>query len=98
MASVAPAVTPVPGLVSQVTTGGTAVTVFNGGINGGIITNPATATEFLFVNAVTNAATTASGTTFGLAPGQSWTAVPGQTTPTTVNAVSSGHAFSAVSW
>jgi hypothetical protein len=91
-------VTPTPGIVSQITTGGTAVTVLPADINGGIITNPSTATEFLFVNAVTNASTTASGTTFGLAPGQSWNAIPGQTTVTTANAATDGHSFSALWW
>lgn len=98
MASNVPAFTPQPGLVSQIATGGTPVNVLPANINGGIITNPFTATEYLFVNAVTDAALTASGTTFGLAPGQSWTAIPGQTTVTSANAASSAHAISAIYW
>ena len=92
------AVTPIAGLVSIVTTGGTAVTAIAASPNGGFITNPSTATEYLFVNPVTTATTTASGTTFGLAPGQTWEVIAGQTTVTSVNAVTSGHAFSSVSW
>jgi hypothetical protein len=92
----APAVTPGPGLVSVVTTGGTAVTAVGPSPNGGFITNPATATSTLFVNPVGTAGTTASGTTFGLAPGQSWSLIPGQTTPTSVNSTDSNHKFSVV--
>lgn len=91
-------VTPVPGQNSVVVTGGVPVIAVPANPNGGVMTNPSTATEYLFVNPVTNAATTASGTTFGLAPGQSWTIIPGQTTPTTCNAANSGHAFSVVYW
>ena len=91
-------VTPIPGLASVVVTGGTPVVAVGAHPNGGFITNPSTATEYLFVNPVANAATTANGTTFGLAPGQSWSIIPGQTTSTSVNAVSSGHAFSVVSY
>ena len=90
------AVTPVPGQNSVVVTGGTPVIAVPANPNGGVITNPSTATEYLFVNPVTNATTTASGTTFGLAPGQSWQIIPGQTTPTSVNAATSAHAFSVV--
>ena len=93
-----PSVTPTPGLVSAVATGGSAVTVFPANINGGFIQNPSTATEYLFVNAIDSATTTAQGNTFGIAPGGSWDAIPGQNTPTTCNAVSSGHAFSSTYW
>ena len=97
-------VTPVAGLTSTVTTGGTAVTVVPGGPNGGFITNPYTAAdqgisaaENLYVDAVDTATTTGNGTTFTIFPGGSWPIIPGQTTPTTVNAVTSGHKFS-VTW
>jgi len=33
---------------------------------------------------------------FALQPGQTWQIIPGQTTPTSVNAASSGHQFTAV--
>jgi hypothetical protein len=98
-------VTPIPGLQSTVSTGGTAVNAVGPNPNGGIITNPASAidqgisvAENLYVNPVTTAGTVGHGTTFTLAPGQSWIIIPGQTTPTSVNAVTSGHAFSVVSW
>lgn len=92
------AVTPVPGLVSQVTTGGIAVIAVAAAPNGGFITNPSTATEYLFVDPVGSAGLVAEGTTFGIAPGQSWSIIPGQTTPTSVNAASNLHAFSVVVW
>ena len=97
------AVTPVAGLVSQVTSGGVAVTVVPGGPNGGFIVNPYTATdqgisnvEPLYVNAVTAATLNGNGTTFAIQPGGSWEIIPGQTTPTSVNAASDGHKFSVV--
>lgn len=105
-----PPVTPVAGLVSQVTTGGTSVIVVSGGPNGGFITNPASATdqglgsaEDLIVNPVGAAAdptggAAINGTNFRLSPGQTWNIIPGQTTQTSVNAASSGHKFSAVSY
>jgi hypothetical protein len=93
------AVTPVAGLASTVPTGGTAVVAIGANPNGGFITNPASATETLFVDPTGNAATlTAGGTCFGLAPGQTWSVIPGQTTSTSVNAASNGHTFSSVVW
>jgi hypothetical protein len=98
-------VTPIPGAASLVTTGNNAVTAVAANPNGGFITNPITAAdqgigaaETLYVNAVTAATLAGNGTTFALAPGQTWTIIPGQTTPTSVNAVTSGHKFSVVSW
>jgi len=38
------------------------------------------------------------GTTFVLQPGQVWAVIPFQSTPTKVNAKTSGHQFSAVYW
>lgn len=99
------AVTPIPGANAFVVNGGTAVVAVVAGPNGGFITNPYTAAdqgldiaEPLYVDPVGNAGTGGNGTTFALAPGQSWQIIAGQTTPTTVNAVSSGHKFSVVSW
>lgn len=100
------AVTPLPGINSVVTVGGTAVVALPAGLNGGLITNPISlggegigAVESLFVDPTGAAATlNANGTTFELTPGQTWTAIPGQTTVTTVNAVTNGHKFSAVYW
>ena len=99
----APPVTPVAGLASSVASGGTPVTVAPGGINGGFIANPANASdqglgsaEDLFVSPVGAASTTGNGSTFRIVPGASWQMITGQTTPTSVNAVSSGHAFSVI--
>lgn len=98
-------VTPVPGQTTQVQTGGTPVQVFPGGVSGGVITNPSTITgqglpnlESIFVDPVGAANTDGNDTTFELQPGQSWEAIPGQTTPTTVNALTDNHKFSAVYW
>lgn len=98
------AVTPVPGTNSVVTTGGTAVVAVPANPNGGIITNGYTAAdqggiaapEPLIVNPVGTAGTVGNGTNFALQPGQSWEIIAGQTTPTTVNAASNGHAFSVI--
>lgn len=99
------AYTPIAGVNHIVATGGVAVTAISIGPNGGVITNPLLATdqgivtaEVLYVNPVTAATTTANGTTFALQPGQSWTVIPGQSTNTSVNAATSGHEFSVVSW
>src|ERR1700680_1245837 len=105
MASVAPVVTPVPGLTSVVGMGGTAVQAVPGNVNGGYITNPVAAVdqglavaEDLFVSPVGAAALGGHGATFRIPPGGTWNIIPGQTTPTSVNAVSSGHNFSVVYW
>lgn len=90
--------TPTAPLASSVPTAGTPVPVFPEDINGGLITNPATAPGLLFVDAVNPASTTAENTTFALAPGESWQAIPGQTTITTVNATVDGQVFSAIYW
>lgn len=96
-------VTPVAGLVSEVTVGGTAAFAAGPNPNGGFITNPASAAdqglavaETLYIDPVGAAGVEANGTTFALAPGQTWSLVAGQTTKTSVNAASSGHKFSAV--
>ena len=91
-------VTPVPGSASQVVTAGTPVVAAPAGINGGFITNPAGAAGTLFVNPVANADTVAKDTTFGLAPGQTWELIAGQTTQTSVNALDDAHDFSVVIW
>lgn len=103
-------VTPIPPLNAQVTTGNTAVNAFAGNPNGGFLQNPASASdqglgasEDLIVNPVTAAAAPGvaggiNGTNFRLPPGAIWTVIAGQTTPTSVNAASSGHKFSGVSW
>lgn len=99
------AVTPIPGLISQVAVGGTPVDVVAAGPNGGFIANPYAATdqnlvtaEILYVDPTGPATLNGNGTTFALLPGQTWSLIPGQTTPTSVNAPSSGHRFSVVSF
>jgi hypothetical protein len=103
VALVVPPVTPVAGLTSVVGMGGTAVTAVPGNVNGGFITNPASnvdqnlvVAEDLFVDPVGSAGLGGNGTTFRIPPGGTWVLIPGQTTPTTVNAESSGHLFSVV--
>lgn len=97
--------TPVVGTATFIATGGTPVQAIPPMPNGGIITNPALAAdqgistpEVLFVNAVGDAGLVGNGANFALQPGQSWTVIPGQTTPTSVNAVTSGHSFSVTYW
>jgi len=99
------AVTPIPPLNSAIALGGTSQTVFAANPNGGVITNPSDPAdqgvdppEVLYVNPVGPAATSANGTTFALYPGQSWTVIPEQSTTTQVNALTTGHKYSAVSW
>jgi len=102
------AVTPQAGLVSVVSVGGTAVTPVAANPNGGFIQNPYSADdqgladpEVMYVDPVTtpgSAPGDGHGTTFVLYPGQMWNIIAGQTTPTQVNAASSGHRFSVVRW
>lgn len=99
------AVTPIAAINSVVAVGGVAELVFAANPLGGVITNPSAPAdqdladaEVLYVNPVGDAALSANGTTFALYPGQSWEVIPEQTTTTTVNAASSGHKYSAVSW
>lgn len=80
-----------------VTTGGTAVNAIIAA-NGGIITNPANASESLWVDPINAAGTAApgtNGTTFEVPPGQSFSCFPGNTS---VNAVSSNHTFTCIKW
>jgi hypothetical protein len=91
--------TMVAATTTAITTGGTSQTLFTAGTvsNGGFVTNPTTATEVLCVNPVGTAATvTASGATFCLAAGQTFTLPSGITNAVTVNAATTAHAFSAV--
>lgn len=79
--------------------GGTAQTVFAAGsiVTQGIVINPSTATETLYVDFVHAAADTApgpNGTTFELLPGQKCN-VPPLTGAVSVNAATTGHAFTA---
>jgi hypothetical protein len=94
-----PTATMVVAPTTSITLGGTSQTLFDAAsvVNGGFITNPSTATEDLCVNPVGTAATvTASGATFCLARGQTFTIPSGLTNAVTVNAATTAHAFSAV--
>jgi hypothetical protein len=103
-------VTPVPALNSQVTTGGTAVNAFGPGPNGGFLQNPASANdqaisaaEDIVVNPISAAVAPGvsggvNGPNFRIPPGGSWTVIAGQTTSTSINATTSGHKISGVSW
>ena len=103
------AVTVQPGTNSTVSVAGTAIEAVPVNPNGGIITNPLTAAdqgltgagavaEPLYINPIGAAALAGNGSTFALAPGQSWIVIPGQTTPTSANAATAGHKFSVVFW
>lgn len=96
-------VTPKAGIVDFVAVGGTSVIVIPGAPNGGFIQNPylpadqgIVNSEPLYVDPVDDATTNGNGTTFAIQPGGTWDIIPGQTTPTTVNAPTSGHKFSVV--
>ena len=100
--------TPTNGLSTSISNGFQPTRVANGGVSGGIITNPLAASdqglanaEVLYVDPVgpcapVNGVLGAYGTIFALQPGDKWYLIPGQTTATTVNAVSTGHRFSVV--
>lgn len=94
-----------PGSSYAVVIGGQSVIAVPAGANGGVITNPLLATdqdlvtaEPLIVNPIGTAGANAGGANFALQPGQSWQIIPGQTTPTSVNASTSGHRFSVMVW
>ena len=102
-------ITPRAGLVSQITTGQTAVTVVTGPINGGFIGNPPNAAsqgiagaENIYVDFVgtpgyTDAA--ANGTTSLIPPGGSVTLLSLATgVSVRVNAATSGHKFTVNVW
>jgi hypothetical protein len=103
----APSVTPVALDASAIAVGGTPVIAAVGPVlNGGVIQNPASNTdqgltnaEDIVVNPVgaavsPSAAGGVNGTNFRLPPGYTWTLIPGQTTSTSVNAITTGHKFS----
>ena len=84
---------------------GVAVTAISPNMSGGFIVNPLTAAdqgivtaEPLYVNQVTVATLNANGTTIALQPGQSYTVIPGTTTPVTCASASANHKFTAVQW
>jgi hypothetical protein len=87
-----------PGLVSQITVGGTPENVIPANPNGGFITNPSTNTTPIYVNPIGAATLMAAGETFAIYPGATWNVIPGQQTETSVNAPSNNTPFSAVYW
>ena len=104
--AVAQQVFPAAGLISSITTGGTAQNALTGPANGCYIVNPLTATdqgvmtaEPLYVDPTgTAATTTASVTNTALAPGQPWFCVPYSGKSVSLNAATSGHKFTIVRW
>jgi len=101
--------TPRAANASSITTGGTAVSVVTGLINGGYILNPLTAAaqkivtaENLyidFINTPGSTDATGNGTTLDLQPGQGY-AIPAISSGVTLkaNAATSGHAFTVYVW
>lgn len=85
---------------TTITAAGTSQTLFAAGdiITGAYVTNPANATESLFIDPTGGVCTvTPAGTTFEIAPGSSFTLGPAANN-VTVNAVTIGHAFSAATF
>jgi len=104
-ASVTAPTTPAAGAASAIGTGGTAVTLVTGPVNGCVIQNPITATdqnittaEPAYINGVTTATANGRGTNTTLNPGDVWRCVPGQTTNVSIIAATASHAFSVVKW
>lgn len=101
-------VTPLPGLATQIVSAGSPVTTFPGNVSGGVLQNPLdpadqglAVAEPIYVDVVNPPGAGpgfGNGTTFVIYPGQTWSAIPGQTTPTLVNAESLNHKFSAIYW
>jgi hypothetical protein len=88
-----------------ITSGGTAINLITGPVNGCYISNPLAASdqniataEVAYVNPVTTAAANGRGTNSALQPGQSWTCPPGMTTSVSGIAATSGHALNVVEW
>ena len=90
----------VPLAVSQVTTGGTAVTALSAGQRtaGGWIQNPVGATVNLGINEIgTASGTTSSGNTTFITPGQTYVLAPSGNAVSVISSDSS-HAFSGMGW
>jgi hypothetical protein len=97
------AVTAKAGAAHTVVTGGSPVVAVTAGtiIGGGVIRNPAGASEVLLVDLVNPAQTSApgtNGTTIDVPIGGSFDIPPGLTNQVSVNAASSAHAFVCVIW
>lgn len=101
--SYAAGVTPFACPITQVTTGGTAVTAIPGPVNGGIIWNLTNATDPLFVNQTGVAITTEGAGNFPLvststAPSPAWYVIPSSRLGVSVNAADNAHAFGCLYW
>jgi hypothetical protein len=93
---------------TQILAGGTSVQVFPGNIAGGLIQNPLSnadqgvTAENLYIDPTGinpgSAPGAGNGTCFVLQPGQTWSVIPNQSTPTRANAATTGHKFSGVQW
>jgi len=98
--------TPVAGLASQTSSSpGVPVNAIAANQSGGYIVNPLAASdqglataEVLYVNQVMPATVVGNGTTIVLQPGQSYTVIPGTTTPVSVASSTANHKFTAVQW
>ena len=101
-----PAVTPASGTASAIVTGGTAVTMVTGPVNGGYICNPLSASdqniataEVAYINPVGTATTNGRGNTATIQPGGCFNIPPLKTgSNVSVNAATSSHAFNVVVW
>lgn len=100
-----PASAPAAATASAIVTGGVAVTLITGPVNGCYITNPLSATdqnisvaEVAYVNPVTTATANGRGTNSTLQPGQSYSCPPGMTTNLSAIAATTAHAFNVVKW
>jgi hypothetical protein len=91
--------TPSGPLVSSIATGGVAVVVFAAGSISNVVdvVNPATATEYLYVDIVTSAVA-GSATSIPLLPGQAYRVSGPISTAVTAVAATAGHAFVAVGY
>ena len=88
--------TPSAAASTTIAAGGVSQTLFAGNAitNTGIVQNPVSATEPLYIDGVGAANVTGTDTTFAIQPGQSFTCYP-STNAWTVNAATTGHAFAA---
>lgn len=99
MALQVPAVIPIPGPNSTTAGAGVPVIALGANINGGWISNPQGAPGILFVDPTGNVPSLAvGGSTFPIYPGDTYLAIPGQTTVTQVRAADPNHTFSSVQW
>lgn len=98
-------VTPRAGDTVTIVTGGTAVTVVSGPMNGCYIVNPLSATdqgiaaaEAVYINPVGTATTTGNGSNTAVQPGQTYNCIPASLGPVSANAATSGHKLVVVRW